>query len=101
MTGTSYENATKERVELKKPSMWKVIMHNDDVTPMNYVVEVLITIFKHPEFKATDLMMQIHTIGYAIAGVYSHEIASQKIAEVLAANAEFGFQLKVSLERDE
>ena len=63
---------------LRRPSLWQVVLHNDDFTPMDFVVIVLMEIFEMPRKKAEAVMMDIHHKGKGIAGVYSHEIAQTK-----------------------
>jgi ATP-dependent Clp protease adaptor protein ClpS len=69
---------------LKPPSMYKVVMVNDDYTPMEFVVQVLQQFFRHGREKAIQIMLQVHTQGRGIAGVYPVEIAETKTAQVNA-----------------
>ena len=78
---------------LKRPSMYQVIMLNDDYTPMDYVVEVLLTFFSMNEEKATQVMLAVHTQGYAVCGVFSRDIAETKVALVNQYSAECGHPL--------
>ena len=71
-----------ERPELKPPKQYKVILINDDFTPMEFVVQVLMTFFGMDHAKATRVMMAVHTKGKGICGVYSHEIAETKVDQV-------------------
>lgn len=75
-------NDTEEKHELKPPSMYKVILSNDDFTPMDFVIEVLIKFFKMDQERATDTMLQVHYKGKAVCGVYSAEIAETKVVQV-------------------
>ncbi|MGM0526542.1 ATP-dependent Clp protease adapter ClpS [Idiomarina seosinensis] len=72
----------KEKQELKPPSMYKVILNNDDYTPMDFVIEVLLRFFKMNQERATDTMLQVHYKGKAVCGVYSAEIAETKVVQV-------------------
>ena len=72
----------KTRVKTKKPSMYKVLMLNDDYTPMEFVIEVLMTFFSMDESKAARIMMSVHTKGQGICGTFSHEIAETKVDQV-------------------
>ena len=65
-------------VSLQPPKLWKVVLLNDDKTPMEFVIEVLTGIFKHAQDRAKDITLEIHNTGSAVAGVYTHEIAEQK-----------------------
>lgn len=73
-----------ERVEseLMPPSMYKVILNNDDYTPMDFVIEVLQLFFKKNEQDATDIMLAIHNQGKGICGVFPFGIAETKVAQV-------------------
>lgn len=73
---------TEEKQELKPPSMYKVIINNDDYTPMDFVIEVLMKFFKMDQERATDTMLQVHYKGKAVCGVYSAEIAETKVVQV-------------------
>ena len=75
---------TKERVEseLQPPSMYKVVLNNDDYTPMDFVIEVLQRFFNKDEPQATDIMMAIHNQGKGICGVFSFGIAETKVLQV-------------------
>jgi ATP-dependent Clp protease adaptor protein ClpS len=68
----------KIEIEIKEPPQCKVVFLNDDSTPMEFVVEMLVGIFKHTFEIATDLTIQIHEEGSGVAGIYSYEIAEQK-----------------------
>lgn len=68
--------------ELKRPSMYTVVMLNDDYTPMEFVVEVLQTFFAKTPEQATDIMLTVHTKGSAVCGVYTRDIAETK-AEIV------------------
>ena len=68
--------------ELKPPSRYKVIMLNDDYTPMEFVVEVLELIFNMDRQQATRIMLEVHTKGKARCGVYTYEVAETRVAQV-------------------
>ena len=78
------ERVVEESVEsdLAPPSMYKVLLNNDDYTPMDFVVEVLKKFFKKNEQQARDLMMMVHQQGKAICGVFPYEIAETKVIRV-------------------
>lgn len=88
----------KVKVTVKEPSLFKVIFLNDDLTPMEFVVSLLIELFKHTEKTATALTMKIHEEGSGVVGVYSYEIAEQKALEATGLCRENGFPLRVKLE---
>jgi ATP-dependent Clp protease adaptor protein ClpS len=75
--------ATEERKKTARPRRWKVLLHNDDFTTMEYVIEVLIRHFHKPPAEATYVMLQVHHKGVGVAGIYPKEIAETKIAEVM------------------
>jgi len=70
------------RPKLKQPPLYKVIVHNDDYTPMDFVVETLEHFFQMPRDKAVQVMLVVHTRGKAVAGTYSAQIAETKMAQV-------------------
>ena len=90
---------TEEKQELKPPSMYKVIINNDDYTPMDFVVEVLMTFFGMNEEKATQVMLLVHTQGKAVCGVYTRDIAETKAAQVNQYSSECDHPLLCEIER--
>lgn len=68
--------------QLKEPSMYKVLLINDDYTPMDFVIDVLVRFFRMNEEKATQVMMNVHTRGKGVCGVFTHEIAETKMLQV-------------------
>jgi ATP-dependent Clp protease adaptor protein ClpS len=80
---------TKERVRTKRPAMFRVLLLNDDYTPMDFVIEVLRKFFNKSQAEATEIMLAVHTQGRGICGVYSYQVAETKVAQVTeAARAE-------------
>ena len=78
--GTALEEA---RPKLKKPPMYRVLLLNDDYTPMEFVVEVLETVFGMERTNATRIMLEVHTKGKGICGIFTYEIAETKVAQVM------------------
>jgi len=87
-------------VSLEPPKLWKVVLLNDDKTPMEFVIEVLTEIFKHAQDRAKDITLEIHNTGSAVAGIYTHEIAEQKGIDSTQAARQNGFPLVVTIEPD-
>lgn len=71
-----------EKPKLKRPPLYKVVLLNDDYTPMEFVVEVLQYFFRMDEDMATRIMLQVHTEGKGVCGVFTREIAETKVAQV-------------------
>ncbi len=92
------EFALEERRKPKRPRKWKVLLHNDDFTSMEFVVHVLVTHFHKPPAEATQIMLQVHRKGVGLAGVYSREVAETKIAEVTDEARAEGMPLKLTAE---
>jgi ATP-dependent Clp protease adaptor protein ClpS len=84
--------------KLQKPKLYKCLLHNDDYTPMEFVVLVLKQVYNKSDPDATAIMLYAHTRGYAVAGVYSAEIAETKVAETMALAAEAQFPLLCTME---
>lgn len=91
----------KTKKKLKSPKQFNVVFFNDDKTPMDFVVRILIEIFAYDLDRANKLMLQVHNEGKAIAGTYVFEIAKQKKNETLNAARNFNYPLKVELEEIE
>lgn len=68
--------------KLKQPSLYQIVMHNDDFTPMEFVVEVLELFFNMERTRATQVMYEVHMSGQAICGVYSKDVAETKVGQV-------------------
>lgn len=73
----------KAKPKTKKPSMYKVLLLNDDYTPMEFVVHVLETIFGKSRQEATDIMLHVHRRGVGVCGIYTFEVAETKVAQVM------------------
>lgn len=86
------------KTKIKKPSMYRVFLINDDYTTMDFVVEVIVKIFHKPVAEATRIMMDVHRAGKGIVGVYTYDIAATKVAEVELMAQDRGFPLKAGME---
>ena len=95
---TSTSITEKTRVKVKEPKRYKVIMHNDDFTSMEFVIFVLMNIFNKNEMEANDLMMKVHKGGSAMVGTYSYDIARSKVEESTLLARQEGFPFKVTME---
>lgn len=95
------ETRRKERV--KRPRMYRVLVHNDDYTTREFVVDVLRSVFHHSETEAVRIMLHVHYNGLGVAGVYTREVAETKIqtVEQLAREREYPLQLSMEPEEDE
>ena len=85
--------------EPEKPGNFAVVLHNDDFTPMEFVVYVLQEVFHHPSERAEQIMLAVHKEGMGIAGVYRFEIAEQKASDTADEAKENEYPLKITIER--
>ena len=91
---------TKTRVETKKPSMYKVLMLNDDYTPMEFVVHVLERFFRKNREEATRIMLHIHRRGVGLCGVFTYEVAETKVTQGMDFARQHQHPLQCTLEKD-
>ena len=96
----SEQSIFKEKVDIKieRPKLYRVILLNDDYSTMDFVVEVLVTIFHKQASEATRIMLDVHEKGKGIVGVYTYDIAATKIAQVTEMAEEREFPLKAVME---
>ncbi len=80
---TDYGVLTQERPKTKRPSRYRVLLLNDDYTPMEFVVEILERIFNKTHQEAVQIMLHVHQNGVGLCGVYTYEVAETKVAQVL------------------
>jgi ATP-dependent Clp protease adaptor protein ClpS len=92
--------ATQTRREVARPERFKVILYNDDYTPMEFVVLILEQIFGKGPSAATQIMLQIHNSGMGVAGVYVLEVAETKAAKVHAEAEKRGYPLRAGTEKE-
>jgi ATP-dependent Clp protease adaptor protein ClpS len=100
-TKTLPKKKSKSREKQKRAPLWKVILHNDDKTTMEFVVFVLMRYFGHDIEKAKEIMLLVHQTGQGIAGIYPQEVAELKKDQVTSAARTQKFPLAVSIEKDE
>src|SRR5512146_3068055 len=100
MAGTDRQTDVLDRTsqETKKPELYKVFLLNDDYTTMEFVVEILESIFNKGPAEAFRIMMAVHTQGKGLCGVYPHEVAETKVAAVEERAREHGFPLRAAME---
>ncbi|MEJ2097811.1 MAG: ATP-dependent Clp protease adapter ClpS [Deltaproteobacteria bacterium] len=92
------QTGTRERT--KEPDLYKVLLHNDDYTTMEFVVQILMAVFKKSIAESTRIMLNVHQKGVGICGVYTYEIAETKVDTVEKLARANGFPLKCSMERE-
>ncbi|MEZ5307108.1 MAG: ATP-dependent Clp protease adaptor ClpS [Pyrinomonadaceae bacterium] len=94
------EVLTETRKKLEKPPMFKVLLHNDDFTTMDFVIYVLRNVFNRSEGESVTIMLKVHNEGVGVAGIYSYEVASMKAEKAMnmARSREFPFLCTVEEE---
>ena len=92
--------ATDQATTPRTVKRYKVLLHNDDFTTMEFVVEVLVSYFHKSEAEATHIMLSVHHKGHGVAGVYPKDIAETKVAQVEAYAKEQKMPLRLSIERE-
>jgi len=98
--GTGTGLAVKSRSQTKKPAMYKVLMLNDDYTPMEFVVQVLETFFSKSHDEAMKIMLHVHQRGVGMCGVYTYEIAETKVTRVMDLARQNQHPLQCTIEKD-
>lgn len=91
--------AAGKQAQTRQPPLFKVLMHNDDYTTMEFVVEILQVVFRKPPTEAGRIMLHIHFKGVGMCGVYPYEVAETKVARVHALAREKGYPLRCTLDR--
>jgi ATP-dependent Clp protease adaptor protein ClpS len=91
---------TKTRPKTKKPSLYKVLILNDDYTPMEFVVHVLERFFAKPREEAVQIMLHVHRHGVGICGVYTFEVAETKVAQVIELARRHQHPLQCTMEKE-
>jgi len=99
--GGGNETVLERKPKTKKPKMYRVLLHNDDYTTMEFVIWVLQEVFHKTESQATHLMLTIHHKGMGVAGVYTRDLAETKVAQVTEFAREHGMPLLTTTEPDE
>ena len=92
--------ATRSRPKTKKPAMYRVLMLNDDYTPMEFVVHVLERYFQKNQDEATQIMLHVHQRGVGVCGVFTHELAETKATQVMDLARQNDHPLQCTIEKD-
>jgi ATP-dependent Clp protease adaptor protein ClpS len=100
LSNTSLNVDKKIVPKIMEPGLFKVIIVNDDVTPVEFVVALLVTLFGYDQDRATNLTYKIHHDGNAVAGIYSYEIAEQKAIESTEMSRAHGFPLQIKVQSE-
>lgn len=89
---------TKKRIKTQKPRLYKVLLHNDDYTSMEFVVMILANIFHMDETRAVEVMLHVHQQGVGVAGVYTYAVAETKVQKTMDLAREHEFPLRCTME---
>ncbi len=92
--------AVKTRIRTKRPAMYKVLMLNDDYTPMEFVVHVLERFFSKNHQEATQIMLHVHQKGVGLCGVFTYEVAETKVTQVMDLARQHQHPLQCTIEKD-
>jgi ATP-dependent Clp protease adaptor protein ClpS len=94
------QNSSETRDETREPPMYRVLLHNDDYTTMEFVVEILMYVFSKSPESAAKIMLNVHHKGVGVCGSYPHEIAETKVDTVHNLARESGYPLRCSMEQE-
>jgi ATP-dependent Clp protease adaptor protein ClpS len=97
---TEVAEELEEEVRIKEPGLWKVIFHNDDKTTMEFVMFLLMQVFHKSPEEAQEITLQVHQKGFGIAGVFTHEVAENKMNVCINTSRQEGFPLNISIEEE-
>lgn len=92
---------TESKTKLERPPLYKVLLHNDDFTTMEFVVFILQNVFNHGESEAIQIMLNVHKQGIGLAGIYTYEVAEMKVEKVMSLAQANEFPLLCTMEEDE
>ena len=98
--GTGTGVAAKTRPKTKKPSLYKVLLLNDDYTPMEFVVQILEGIFNKSREEAVQIMLHVHRSGVGICGIFTYEVAETKVAQVIEFARRHQHPLQCTMEKE-
>lgn len=88
----------RQKTRLQEPKLYRVILHNDHYTTMDFVVKVIVTVFHKPAAEATKIMLDVHKKGRGVVGVFSYDIAATKVSQVHEMARQSEFPLRASCE---
>lgn len=97
-SGQDGDLVVQQRKAVRRPRLYKVLLHNDDFTTMEFVVEILVRYFRKSRVEATRVMLEVHHRGIGVAGVFTYEVAETKVAQVTAEARQHGMPLKCSVD---
>ena len=99
-TRTLYESDTgvRQKPKLQEPRLFRVILHNDNYTTMDFVVQVIMAVFHKPAAEATKIMLDVHKKGVGVVGVYTRDIAATKVSQVHEMARQNEYPLRASFE---
>jgi ATP-dependent Clp protease adaptor protein ClpS len=100
MSDTAVKSRELVTTNLKPPNKYKVLLLNDDVTPAEFVVILLMAVFKHTQEAAIEIMNKVHHEGSGVAGVYTYEIAEQKAIDAVQMSKDNNFPLQIKVEEE-
>ena len=98
--GTGGEVLERTRTQTKEPQLWKVLLLNDDYTPMEFVVQLLESVYDKSPAEAYRIMMQVHTQGHGLCGVYPFDIAETRVSKTEELAESAGYPLKAVMEQE-
>jgi ATP-dependent Clp protease adaptor protein ClpS len=96
---TKEDADVRSQQDVNEPPMYKVLLHNDDYTTMEFVVQVLMLVFHKPIETATQIMLNVHQQGIGMCGLYTYEVAETKVETVIRMARENGHPLKCTMEK--
>jgi ATP-dependent Clp protease adaptor protein ClpS len=92
------DTGVKQKPRLQEPKLYRVVLHNDDYTTMDFVVQVIMAVFHKPAAEATKIMLDVHKKGRGMVGVYTYDIAATKVSQVHEMARQNEYPLKASCE---
>jgi ATP-dependent Clp protease adaptor protein ClpS len=100
LMATEIKQTTRQLTNIAKPNMYRVVFSNDDSTPMDFVINLLKSVFHHDDERAARTTIEIHELGKGIAGVYTFEVAEQKHNESVYLARTNGHPLNINIESE-